>query len=248
MSAEKKKSQGVSKKNNKRKVTTGIKFLDKITDGGFEKNSSNLIVGDTGSGKTILGVQFLIEGLLKDESCLYLTFEEKKENFYENMQKLGWNLEALEKKGKFFFVQYDPKKVKTMLEEGGGIIENIIIKKNITRLVMDSITSFIILFDKEIEKREAVLSLFSMLKKWNCTTFLIYEGDPLRSDVDTQVLEFESDCIIFLYFLRDKKQRNRFLEVIKMRGSKHSKEIYPFTIAKGIQLSTNPFIGTLKDN
>ena len=229
------------------KVNSGIKELDVITNGGFEKNSSNLIMGDTGSGKTIFGIQFLIEGLKNDEPCLYITFEEQKENFYANMKKFGWDLDELEKKGKFYFLQHNPKKVKSMLEEGGGFVENIILRKKISRIVIDSITSFVILFDKEIEKREAVLSLFNMLRKWNCTTVLIYEGDPLKKALDSDVLEFESDSIIFLYYIRRKDQRNRFLEVIKMRGSKHSKKIYPFEIEKGIVLSKKPFVGGLSD-
>lgn len=231
---------------NSRKVKTGIPFLDPLTHGGFEKNSSNLIIGDTGSGKTIMGVQFLIEGLKNNEACLYITFEEKKEVFYDNMRELGWDLSAYEKKGTFFFLQYDPKKVKTMLEEGGGIVENIILKQKITRMVIDSITSFVILFEREIEKREAVLSLFDILRKWNCTTILIYEGNPLRMDKDIQILEFEADSIIFLYFLRDKKERNRFLEIIKMRGSKHAREIYPFFIDKGIKITRKPISGKLR--
>lgn len=230
------------------KVPTGIKVFDLITKGGFEKNSSNLIVGDTGSGKTIFGVQFLIEGIKNNENCLYLTFEEQKETFYQNMKELGWDLDELEKKGKFFFLEYNPKKVRDMLEEGGGFVENLIIRKKITRMIIDSITSFVILFEREIEKRETVLSLFNMLRKWNCTTLLIYEGNPLKKELDSDVLEFESDSIIFLYFIRRKRERNRFLEVIKMRGSKHSKKIYPFEIDEGIKINDKPFIGKLSED
>ncbi|MBS3093824.1 hypothetical protein J4456_04575 [Candidatus Pacearchaeota archaeon] len=232
----------------KGKVSTGNEFLDRLTNGGFEKNSSNLVVGNSGSGKTIFGVQFLIEGLKKNEACMYLTFEEKKENFYDNMLDLGWNLAELEKKGKFHFLQYSPKKVKTMLEEGGGIIETIIVREKITRLVIDSITSFVVLFDREIRKREAVLSLFNILRNWNCTTLLIYEGNPLqKKSIDNQILEFECDSLIYLYYLREKDTRNRFLEVIKMRGSEHEKKIYPFTIDQGITLINKPYIGKLKE-
>src|SRR3989338_311343 len=232
----------------KGKVSTGNEFLDRLTNGGFEKNSSNLVLGNSGSGKTIFGVQFLIEGLKKNEACMYLTFEEKKENFYDNMLDLGWNLAELEKKGKFHFLQYSPKKVKTMLEEGGGIIETIIVKEKITRLVIDSITSFVVLFNNELKKREAVLSLFNILRNWNCTTVLVYEGNPLqKKTADNQILEFECDSLIYLYYLREKDTRNRFLEVIKMRGSEHEKKIYPFTIDQGITLINKPYIGKLKE-
>ena len=71
------------------RVGSGIPGLDKITGGGFEKNSTNLIVGGTGSGKSILGIQFLLEGVKKGESCLYITFEEEKQSFYKNMLGLA---------------------------------------------------------------------------------------------------------------------------------------------------------------
>lgn len=228
------------------KIPTDIEGFDEITNGGLEKNTSNLLVGDAGSGKTIFAMEFLINGIKRKESCLYITFEEEKMSFYNNMREFGWDLSKLEKEGNFFFLHYNPKKVKTMLEEGGGIIENIVLKNKINRIVIDSVTSFVVLFEKEIEKREAVLSLFNMLKKWNCTTMLTYEGDPLKKALDSKIMEFEADSITFLYFLRMEKERMRFLEVIKMRGSKHSKSVYPFSIDKGIIIGRKPFIGNLR--
>ena len=222
-----------SKNKSLQKVSTGIPKLDTLINKGFEKNSTNLIVGGTGSGKSIFGMQFLMEGLRKNESCIYITFEESKKTFYSNMKALGWDLEALEKNGKFFFLEYTPEKVKTMLEEGGGIIESIIIKNKIQRIVMDSVTSFELLFDKELKKREAALALFSMLRRWDCTTLLTYEADPVACKAESShALEFESDSITLLYFQRKGKSRERTLEVLKMRGTNHSTEIHPFSIGK----------------
>ena len=69
-----------------------------------------------------------MEGIKQGEPGLYITFEEKKEEFYKNMLDFGWDLEKEEKTGKFIFLEYSPEKVKTMLEEGGGSIENIVLK------------------------------------------------------------------------------------------------------------------------
>jgi KaiC/GvpD/RAD55 family RecA-like ATPase len=52
------------------RVPTGIDNFDRLVEGGFEKNSTNLIVGDSGSGKTIFAVQFLIDGMKRGEKCL----------------------------------------------------------------------------------------------------------------------------------------------------------------------------------
>ena len=78
------------------KIPTGIKNLDKITDNGFVKSSVNMLVGGTGTGKSIFSIQFLIEGLRKGEPCLYISFEEKKEEVYANMLRLGWDMEKYE--------------------------------------------------------------------------------------------------------------------------------------------------------
>jgi len=223
-----------------KKVKTGIANFDKMIGGGFERLSTNIIVGGSGSGKTIFSTQCLIEGLRRGETCLYVTFEEKKEQFYENMKEFGWDLEFYEKQGKFIFLEYSPIKVKTMLEEGGGSIETTILEKRVSRIVIDSITSFGLLFEDELSKREAALDLFNMIKRWNCTSFLTVEEEP-KEDKKTgtsKSLEFESDSIILLYFIRQNKERKRFSEVLKMRGTDHSRKIYDFNISKkGILIS-----------
>lgn len=228
------KKEVVRKVNSKtERVSTGIKEIDKISEGGFEENSTNLVIGDGGSGKTIFGVQFLMEGIKKGEKCLYITFEEKKSDFYLNMEKIGFDLKKSEKEEKFFFIEYTPEKVKSMLEEGGGVIESLILRKKIKRVVIDSMTSFGLLFENDLDKRQSLLSLFNMLKKWECTTLLTYEGDTQNNKIAPDVLELESDSIIIFYYARGEKERERHLEILKMRGTKHSSQLYRFSIGKG---------------
>ena len=63
-----------------------------------------------------------------------------------------------------------------------------------------------------------------------------------------RVLEFETDSLVFLYFIRLKSERERFLEVHKMRGTNHSTHIYPYKIktGKGIDVSAKPYKGKLR--
>ncbi len=217
------------------RVPTHIPGFDILVGGGFEKNSTNLVVGGAGCGKTIFATQFLIEGMERGEKCLYVTFEEKKEEFYRNMLEINFDLKPYEKKGLFTFLEYEPSKIKVMLEEGGGAVESLILTKNIKRLVIDSITSFVLLFSDELEKREAALDLFSMINGWDCTCLLTYEESTLKEAgmPSTRALQFESDSITMLYFVRSKSLRQRFIEIIKMRGTKHSRSIHKFVIGKG---------------
>ena len=87
------------------RVPTWIKNFDKLIGGGFTKNSTNLIIGGSGSGKSIFATQFLVEAMRKGEKCLYVTFEENKAQFYDNMKSLGWDLDDYEKKGLFVFLE-----------------------------------------------------------------------------------------------------------------------------------------------
>lgn len=225
-----------------KRISSGIMGFDILVDGGFEKNSVNLVVGSSGGGKTIFAMQFLMEGIKEGENVLYITFEEKKDEFYSNMLQFGWNLEAAEKSGKFVFLEYNPEKVRAMLEEGGGAIESIVIKNKIKRIVIDSVTSFALLFNDELAKREAALSLFDIIRKWECTSILTLQEEPkTKGGSSSNSLEFESDSIILIYFLRYKGKRERFIEVLKMRGTKHSRKIYPISVdKKGIVVSSVP--------
>src|SRR3989344_2175816 len=228
----------IKKKTIGKRIPTGIAGFDKLISRGFEEGSINLLVGGEGSGKTIFAMQFLIEGVKRGENILYITFEESKEEFFENMSKFGWDIGKLERDGKFTFLEYSPEKIKMMLDEGGGAIESIIYTKKIKRMIIDSISSFSLLFREEQEKRHAILALFNIIKKWDCTTLLTLQKDPSERDEENDSsVEYHSDSLILLYFVKIKDERERFIEVVKMRGTKHSTGTYRFDIGKkGIKI------------
>ncbi|MEM3067367.1 MAG: ATPase domain-containing protein [Thermoplasmata archaeon] len=220
-------------------IKSGIKGFDRLTQGGFVEGSVNAVIGESGSGKTLFAMQFVMEGIRKNEPCLYITFEEKKEEFYKNMLKFGWDLYKAESSGKFIFLEYSPEKIKLMLEEGGGEIENVIISKKIKRLVIDSISSFAMLFNDQVNRRSYILSLFDMLREWGCAT-IVTSLSNLSDLGDSSAVEFEADSIILLHFPFVKNRRERYIEIRKMRGTKHSTSIYPLRIKKGISVSGRP--------
>jgi circadian clock protein KaiC len=220
------------------RIRSGIPGFDNLIEKGFIENSVNLVVGTSGSGKTIFTTQFLIEGIKNNENALYITFEEKREEFYSNMREFGWDLEKYEKEGKFVFLEYNPEKVRSMLDEGGGAIENIVIKSKIKRIVLDSVTAFALLFEDELKRREQALALFDIIRKWGCTSLLTLQENPLeRKGGPSSSLEFEADGIILVYFVIEGQKRKRLLEVLKMRGTNHSTELHELKItSKGIVL------------
>jgi KaiC/GvpD/RAD55 family RecA-like ATPase len=88
-----------------------------------------------------------------------------------------------------------------------------------------------LLFEEELKRREAALNLFAIIRNWKCTSLLTLEDEsPETQEGVASSIEFEADSIILLYFIRRKTRRERFIEVLKMRGTKHSTEIHNFDI------------------
>lgn len=203
-----------------KRVSTGIPNLDPLIDGGFKKNSVNLVAGGAGSGKTIFAMQFIVDGIKKGEPGVYITFEEKMKKVYEDMLGFGWNLAKYEEEGKFVFLEYTPEQVKKVLTEGGGIVEAIIEKIKARRIVIDSVTSFALLYEDELTKKEAALALFELISAWNCTGILTSQDESRDGHTITAAMEFEADGILILYHFKKKGIRKRALEILKMRGTK----------------------------
>ena len=221
------------------RISSGIPGLDKLVEGGFKKNSVNLIAGEAGAGKTIFAIQFLVEGCKRGEAGIYITFEEKREKLYEDMFTMGIDLMHFEKKGLFKFLEYTPEQVKKLLVEGGGMVDALVEKIKAKRIVIDSISSFSLLYEDELTKKEAALSLFDLISNWNCSAVLTSQARSSENQVIMDAaLEFEVDSIILMYHTKKGGERIRAIEILKMRGTKIPSKTYTLGIGnKGIYVT-----------
>ncbi len=215
------------------RLPSGVHGFDKLVQGGFKEKSINLIVGGPGSGKTIFAMMFLVEGFKKGEPGIYVTFEERKEKLYNDMCSFGWDLEAYEKKGLFTYLEYTPEQVRRVLVEGGGAIDSLITKTKAKRLVLDSVSSFALLYKEELAKKEAALALFEMIDRWGCTALLTAQDTSFNSAEVSSALEFEVDSIILLYHDKKDGVRVRGLEILKMRGTRTPNVTYSISLDMG---------------
>ncbi len=218
------------------RIKTGIEGLDRVMGGGFEKDSINIICGGPGTGKSIFALQFLVNGIEKfDEHGVYITFEESKNKIIKHMASLGLDLKKLEDSNKLAIVEYTPEHVKKLLTEGGGEVDLVVEKIHASRIVIDSLTAFALLFKDDLARMEAFLDLFKLMQKWGCTALLISEDEQNVKHHHPNNVEFEADGIILLYNIRKGDLRKRAIEILKMRGISHSNKIFPIKITnKGI--------------
>jgi len=218
------------------RVPSGVEGLDDLIEGGFERNSVVLVCGDAGSGKTTMLLQFLYNGATQyKEPGIFITFEEDKKSIYGHAMQYGWDLKELEEKNLFRFVAYKPQQIAEIIK-GGGMIKDAIDSMGAKRIGIDSLTSYSMLFKTPFEGREAVLSLFNRLRDWSCTSMIVSEIIlQFGSRRDEAGVEFLSDGVLLLYYARQQDMKVRALEILKMRGTKHSDKICPFKFGeKGI--------------
>lgn len=219
------------------RVKTGVLGLDRIIGGGFRKESIIVVSGTTGAGTTTLGMQFLVNGaLLYKEPGLFISFEEKKATMFENMKGYGWDLADLERKRQLVFIEYPPHEIDQFLMQE-DTIRDLIDGMGIERVVVDSITSFGLMFESPDEKREGLTKLTEKLRKWKATVILTDEDSDEASELGIPRTKSGMEVLAdgFIHFGYEKRgtRRIRTIEVIKMRGTAHDDRTFPMKITSG---------------
>jgi len=225
------------------KTLTGIDGLDQITGGGLPKGRPTLVCGGPGSGKTLLGIEFVVNGAVKyGEAGVIMAFEEKGDELSTNVASLGFNLDELQRSGmlKIDYVHVD----KAEIEETGeydltGLfirLGHAIDSTNAKRVVLDTIENLFSGLSNEGILRSEIRRLFQWLKDKGVTT--VITGERGVTTLTRQGLEeYVSDCVILLEHRVQNQISTRLLRVVKYRGTFHGTNEYPFLIdADGISV------------
>jgi circadian clock protein KaiC len=220
------------------KVRTGIPGLDEITSGGLPAGRPTLVSGGPGSGKTLLGISFLMEGAQRfDEPGVLLTFEENAEELAEDVRSLGYDLDGLVKAGKILvdYVHVDRSEIEETGEydlEGLFVrLEYAIKEVGAKRVVLDTIeTLFGGLKDMGILRAE-LRRLFRWLRDRGMTTVVTAErGDQQFTRQGLE--EYITDAVIALDHRVQEQISTRRIRIVKYRGSTHGTNEYPFLITR----------------
>ncbi len=211
------------------RVTSGNTELDEMCGSGFFRDSVVLVSGATGTGKTLLTAEFLMGGLRRDERCLWFAFEESEEQIVRNAAGCGLAFNSHLEDGRFSLVCDYPETAS--LEDHLVAMKTAIDAFKPERVAVDSLTALSRVANQK-GFREFVIGLTSHIKERGVTCFFTVATPTLFGVTSVTEAHFSTitDTIIMLRYMELFGRMGRAINIMKVRGSQHSKDIREFEI------------------
>ena len=223
------------------KAPTGIAGLDEITEGGLPSGRTTLVVGGPGSGKTILALQFLVNGARdRREPGIFVAFEETSDRILANAAGFAWDLADLGRKKLFFLdAQPMPDLVQSGTFDLSGMLAVLDAKTKsmrARRIVFDALDIVLALLPDHAARRREIYRLHEWLLARGLTGVITSKagGDDANVFLDQPfgVMQFMVDCVVILNHTVVLGVSQRNLRVQKYRGSRFVENESPFLIGK----------------
>jgi circadian clock protein KaiC len=222
-----------------RKIKSGVVGLDSLLDGGINENSTTVVIGTSGAGKTTFAAQFLRRGLDKGNDALFVSLDENQEQIIKEAVEMGWaDINTYLEDGSLVFIDASGKKFSTFVEEWKG---------SNSRIVVDPLTPVIWSTEGRYEQRELLMLLLKETKKIGTVVCTLEEhgssGDLSGNEIVIPM--YLADSVIHLKYTRKDGVTSRHLEIVKSRNSRHSDLSHPYTIVRGFGLLVHGMTGKI---
>jgi circadian clock protein KaiC len=221
------------------RVSTGNEGLDDILGGGVDADRLYLCEGRPGTGKTTLALQFLLEGVRRGESTLYITLSETERELRLVARRHGWSLDGI---SVFELVppeaSLDPTRELTVfhpaemeLNETTQMVFDRVNALNPTRIVFDSLSEMRLLAQNSLRYRRQILALKHFFTARDCTVLML--DDMSSTGDDLQLHSIAHGVVMLEQAAVDYGAERRRLRVVKMRGMPYRGGFHDFTITRG---------------
>jgi circadian clock protein KaiC len=224
---------------------TGIVGFDKLCDGGFVRNSDNLIIGGPGSGKSTFLLQFLWNGVTKfNENGLYCSFEPDVVDTLNDSMAHGWDFSRLSAEGRMRFMRFSPQ---TSIDELKDELTSMIAKHGVRRICFDPISVLALGLSEQGKIRQTIFDLSNLMKRLKVTT--IFADESLEGEMNwtsgsdwtkTDILRFLSDSVSIFYESPIAGTGDRAIRIAKMRRTAHKRAAVGMMIKdSGLKVGTD---------
>ncbi len=229
----------MNKKLSSERLPTGIVGLDSILKGGLPKNRLHLVEGSPGTGKTTLGLQFLLEGVRQGEKCLYITLSESREELVAVAESHGWSLDGIDiqdltQSGDSLtdnssYTVFHPSEVE--LDETTRAVLEEVERINPVRVVFDSLSEMRMLASEPLRFRRQILALKQYFLTRDCTVMLL--DDRTLTNPDRHLESIAHGVIVLEYVPVEYGRQRHSIRVVKMRGVSFQSGSHDFNIETG---------------
>jgi circadian clock protein KaiC len=210
-----------------RRVPMGVPGLDDMMGGGLPAGYSLLVVGPSGSGKTILATEFLAEGVRLGEPGVIAAFEKSPSQLLGNQK-----LHHLVRTGQVGVI--NTRSLDLSIDETLYDLREMITATKAKRVVIDSLSGFELALAPECSEdfRGSLYRMVAELTSLGVTILMTSELEDRYTDLRFSPYgsAFLADAIIVLRYVELASQFKRAISVVKVRGSRHSKDIRLFDI------------------
>jgi len=218
------------------RVSSGVLGFDDLVEGGFPVNSLILVRGCAGAGKTIFGMNFLMEGIEKGETGCYFSLEEPVSELARQMNCFGWDIMKLEREGKLSLKQPELYEFDSLLT----LVEETVKSSKARRIVFDSISVLGLYFQDQFKFRRALVGFERMLKRLGCTAIILSEANAEEGVSGGAIEEFVADGVLGLGLVERDGIFHRVLSILKLRATNHSLKLHPFAVQEGAGIVVFP--------
>ena len=222
------------------RIQTGISGLDDVLNGGLPQGHLYLVEGDPGTGKTTLALQFLLEGVRRGESVIYVTLSESRKELEQVVQSHGWSADSLQiyemvppeddLDPDAQYTVFHPSEVE-LAETITAILEQVDVTKP-QRVVFDSLSELRMLARDPLRYRRQILALKRHFAGRNCTVLLL-DDRTAEGSHDLQLQSIAHGVLMMQSLERDFGIKRRRVEVRKLRGSSYREGFHDYTIETG---------------
>jgi circadian clock protein KaiC len=224
------------------KIKSGIYGLNGMLDGGLNEHSSTVVIGASGAGKTTLATQFLRRGLADGQEGIYITLDEPPDQIIREAQMMGFDdiRHALDEE-QFIFIDASGKQFREfILKELQDFVSSW--GKSDARIVIDPLTPVLWATPTKYEQRELLSFLFKQAKRIGTllATLEEHSGETNLSAQEAVIPMYLADNIIHLQYHVAGEELSRTVRVLKTRSSKHSNQIAPYEIRRGLGVVVRP--------
>jgi circadian clock protein KaiC len=216
----------------KRRLSCGIPELDEMMGGGIPEGDSLLVAGSSGTGKSLLGTQFIVEGIRQGEPGIVAMFEERPDEYADRAANFGLDLDTPQKEGKLKLLYIRP--LDLSVDETVREIIDTVREMSAKRLVIDSLAGFEMALAPgfRTDFRESLYRMIGALTRTGVTILSTVEIQETFTGftLSAYAISFLSDDILRLRFVSINGQLRKMIVVIKMRRSIHSIDMREFEI------------------